>query len=304
MPELVIVGGGAAGLTAAIYARRAGLDFVVLEQDGIGGGQIQTTDRVENYPGLYGLDGMDLAEKLLEHCRALGIELQAAMVLSAARTDDGFLLTADTGTLQTRALIYAAGTVHRTLDLPEAAEFAGRGLSYCAACDGAFFGGEDVAVVGGGDTAVSEALYLSRICRTVHLLVRRDRLRAAALLQERLQAAENILLHPLTRVLQLQGEDQLQAVRVLTAGEERTLPVSGLFVAIGTTPCTQPLAALGVCDADGLVTADETGRTAVPGLFVAGDLRRKPLRQLLTAAADGANAAESARAWLEGGTQG
>ena len=299
MTDLLIVGGGAAGLTAAIYARRAGLQFVLLEQDGCGGGQIQTTDRVDNYPGLYGIDGMELAEKLTEHCRSMDVSIRSETVTEVRLTDGGrFLVITDASELEARSVIYAAGAVARKLDVPGAETFAGRGVSTCAACDGAFFSGEDVAVVGGGDTAASDALYLSRLCRTVHVLYRRNSMRAAQLLQERLQAAENIILHPETQLLELTGDEQLRSARIRTGSTERILPVGGVFAAIGTQPATEPLAGLGVCDADGLITAGETGATSIPGLYVAGDIRRKSLRQVLTAAADGANAASAAAAWL------
>lgn len=298
MYELAIIGGGPAGLTAAIFAERAGMDFVLLEQDGFGGGQIQTTERVDNYPGLYGIDGVELAEKLVEHCQALNVPILYQKVERIKQTDKGFLLTAEGTELETKAVIYAAGTIPKTLDVPGAKALAGQGVSYCATCDGAFFEGRPAAVIGSGDTAVEEAIYLSKICETVHLIYRKERLKAARNLQDKLRTCPNIVLHPATQVLEVRGAEQVQGLLLRQGGADNTLPCEGVFVAIGMVPVTGALADLDLCGEDGYIPAGETGETVLPGFFVAGDIRKKQLRQVLTAAADGANAVEAARRYL------
>lgn len=295
MYDLLIVGGGAAGLTAAIYAARADLDFAVLEQDGYGGGQIQSTERVDNYPGLFGIAGAELAEQLVAHCQALEVPFLYQCVQSVQQTEGGFLVLTDGGTYYAKTVIFAAGTSHQTLQIPGEAALTGCGVSYCATCDGAFFEGKTVAVIGSGDTAVTEALYLSRIARCVHLIYRKATLKAAAALQRQFGTHENILLHPNSIPEEILGDAEVTGLR-LAGGT--VLPVDGVFVAIGTIPETGPLKDLGVCDPDGYITADETGTTAIPGLFAAGDSRAKPLRQVLTAAADGANCVVSAERFL------
>jgi thioredoxin reductase (NADPH) len=298
MLDLVIVGGGAAGLTAAIYAARAGLDFVVVEQDGYGGGQIQTTSQVDNYPALPGIDGPALAEQLVAHCESLSVPFVYDAVTAVEKVGDTFRVLTDGDPLESRTVLYAAGTVHRHLEVPGAVALEGRGVSYCATCDGAFFESKTVAIVGSGDTAVSEALYLSRICQTVHLLYRKDRLKAAQVLLDQASQCPNVCLHPLTQVLEVEGTDRVEQLRLSTADGPAVLPCDGVFVAIGTVPETAPLAALGVLDESGYVPADETGTTVLPGLFVAGDARTKQLRQFLTAAADGANAVDTIQRFL------
>ena len=298
MYELVIVGGGAAGLTAAIYAARAGLHYVLLEQDGYGGGQIQTTDRVDNYPGFYGVDGVELAEKLVEHCQALNVPVLYRTVEHIRKEDGIFLVQADGEEIQTKSVIYAAGTRHKALEVPGEQKLAGLGVSFCATCDGAFFEGKTVAVVGSGDTAVSEAIYLGKICKTVHLLFRKDRLKAAQALQDRLLACDHIILHPETRVEGISGTEQVEGLQLSTPEGECTLPCDGVFVAIGSVPATEILDNLGICDENGYIVAGETGETPLPGFFAAGDIRTKQLRQFLTAAADGANAVDAAGRYL------
>jgi thioredoxin reductase (NADPH) len=298
MYDLIIVGGGAAGLTAAIYAKRANLNFVLLEQDGFGGGQIQTTERVDNYPGLFGVGGPELAEKLVQHCEALEVPFQYAAVEDIEKTAEGYRVTADGEALETKTVIYAAGASHRTLEVPGAKELEGQGVSYCATCDGAFFEGQEVAIVGSGDTAVTEALYLSALCSRVHLLYRKPQLKAAAALRQQLEGRENIVRYPETQVTAVaQGE---QGLSLQLNRDPGTLECAGLFVAIGIAPETGPLEHLGLTLEHGYVLADETCETALPGFFAAGDVRKKQLSQLLTAAADGANAVASVQRYLSG----
>jgi thioredoxin reductase (NADPH) len=294
MTDLVIIGAGPAGLTAAIYARRAGLDFLLLDQDGCGGGQITSAHRVQNYPGLPGITGEELGERLRSHAQSLGVEVQYGQVVSLSRTGEGFFLTTDEGTsLRSRAVIAAVGASPRHLGLPGEDTLAG--VSYCAHCDGAFFTGQNVAVVGGGDTAVADALYLSQICAHVTVLLRRDRFRAAPAEVEQLLRRENVSVRRNVQVKALVGREHLSALG-LSTGE--ALPCAGLFIAAGTVPATGFLGELPILTQEGYIWADETGKTAIPGLFAAGDSRKKPLRQLVTAVADGANAATSAWEFL------
>jgi thioredoxin reductase (NADPH) len=298
MYDLIIVGGGAAGLTAAIYAKRASLNFVLLEQDGFGGGQIQTTERVDNYPGLFGVGGAELAEKLVAHCEALEVPFRYETVENIEKTAAGYRVTADGEALETRTVIYAAGASHRALEVPGARELEGQGVSYCATCDGAFFEGQEVAVVGSGDTAVTEALHLSGLCSRVHLMFRKPQLKAAAALRQQLIQRENVLLYPETQVTEVQPGKQGLSLKL--DREPETLECAGLFVAIGITPETEPLERLGLPMEHGYILADETCETALPGFFAAGDVRKKQLSQLLTAAADGANAVASVQRYLSG----
>jgi thioredoxin reductase (NADPH) len=298
MYDLIIVGGGAAGLTAGIYAKRANLHFVLLEQDGFGGGQIQTTERVDNFPGSYGIGGAELAEQLVDHAQTLGVPFQYALVEEISKIPEGFQVLADGETLEARTVIYAAGASHSPLEVPGAKELEGQGVSYCATCDGAFYEGQEVAVVGSGDTAVTEAISLSKICSRVHLLYRKPQLKAAPALVETLKQLENIRLYPSTQVTNLEKTEQ--GIRLSLLGAQTVLDCAGVFAAIGIQPETEPLDGLGLTLEDGYIPADETGVTAIPGFFAAGDVRKKQLRQLLTAAADGANAVTSAQRYLSG----
>jgi thioredoxin reductase (NADPH) len=297
MIDLAIVGAGPAGLTAAIYSARAGLNFVLLEQDGYGGGQIASAHQVENYPGVGSLSGEALAEALREQAIALGADIRLGAVESAADHGDYKTLTLDDGeTIQARAVIAATGAGPKPLGVPGERE---AGVSYCAVCDGAFCQDGDVLVVGGGDTAVEDGLYLSEICRHVTVAVRGKTFRGAARRVDRLQARENVTVLMETAVRQLQSGDGQKIVTLEHQGQTQEMTVKGVFVAVGTSPVSQWLAELSPETESSYVRADETGITSVPGLFVAGDLRTKPLRQVVTAVADGANAATSAIAWLK-----
>ena len=298
--DIAIVGGGPAGLTAAIYGARAGKTVLLLERESIGG-QIVYSPLVENYPALPHVSGADLAAKLYEQVEALGVEIASEEVVRAERQGDGtFLLTTDYGSHVSRALILATGVQHRRLGLPGEEELVGAGVSYCAVCDGAFFAGKDVAVVGGGDTALQDALFLANTCRSVTVVVRRDRFRGEAALARQLQARDNVSVwfeHRPVGYVTLDGA--LSGLNVEGPGGQRMLAVEGVFLAVGQEPCSAAFAELTDTDAAGYYLVDERCRTAVPGLYVAGDCRAKAVRQLTTAVGDGAVAALAACAELD-----
>ncbi len=295
--DVLVAGGGPAGLTAAIYAARAGLSVLVL--GGVPGGQVATASAVENYPGFVGIAGPDLAEKLLKHARSAG----AKVLLEEAESFDldGPVKAVKTAqdTYRSKTVILAQGSRRRKLNIPGEEQFAGRGVSYCAACDGNFFRGKTVAVVGGGDTAVSDAIALAGLCRAVYLLHRRDVLRAQYSLVRQAHALPNLKMIFSVSPVRIEGGQKVERIVLRRAGgSELTLPVDGVFVAIGVIPNSQRLPPSLPTDG-GYLEAPESGVTPVPGVFVAGDLRRKALYQIVTAVADGANAADSARRFLD-----
>lgn len=302
MLDLIIIGAGAAGLTAAIYAARGGLDFLVLEQDGWGGGQITSANEVENYPGTGRIAGGDLGEQFKTQAEELGAKIQMGIVESVRRQEDHFEVLLHKGdSLQAKTVIAATGAVPRKLGIPGEGELLGRGVSYCAVCDGAFFSDQDVAVIGGGDTAVEDALFLAGFCRSVTLIHRREGFRAPGKRIDALRAEEKITLRLNQTPEAILGDSLVEGIRVKRRdGTTEDLPVQAVFVAVGTLPVTDYLAGLPLSVEEGYVTAGESGATEVPGLFVAGDIRRKRLRQVVTAAADGANAATAAMDYLQG----
>lgn len=299
MLDTVIIGAGPAGLAAGIYAARAELSHVVLESGLMSGGQIINTSEVDNYPGLKGIGGFELAMKFREHCDACGVQFQDAKVTEIKKEADGFTVVLENGDgLCAKTVLAATGAKHRKLGIPGEEELSGAGVSYCATCDGAFFRGREVAVVGGGDVAIEDALFLARICKKVYLVHRRDEFRAAKTLVSRLRACENVefVLHAVPK--EIAGNGQVEAMTVATPEGERTLSVAGVFVAVGMLPSTELLQGLAELDNTGYVVAGEDCKTSVPGLFAAGDLRTKPLRQVVTAAADGAVAIREIEAFL------
>lgn len=295
--DIVVVGGGPAGLTAAIYARRAGKSVLVLEKEAFGG-QIASSPRVDNFPGCYGVSGAELADRLFSQAEALGARVELEEVLSV-RTGAPHTVTTDYGTYTASALVLATGMKHRTLGLP--GEETLGGMSFCAVCDGAFFAGKDVAVAGGGNTALQDALFLSDLCRHVTVIHRRDTFRGDSILAEALAKRANVTLRMNTVITALRGETALTglALRDTATGAESELAVDGLFQAVGQQPQTALAADLGLTGDDGFLPAGEDCRTAAPGVFVAGDCRAKTVRQLTTACADGAVAALAACAWCE-----
>ena len=299
MLDTLIIGAGPAGMAAGIYAARAELSHVVLESGIMSGGQIVNTSEVDNYPGLKGIGGFELAMKFREHCDGCGVQFQDGKVVKVEKKENGFQVLLENGdSYETRTVLFATGAKHRTLDIPGEAEFAGSGVSYCATCDGAFFRGKEVAVIGGGDVAIEDALFLARICSKVYLVHRRDEFRAAKTLVNRLRACENVEFVLKATPSEIKGNGRVESLCVNTPEGVRELPVSGVFVAVGMLPNTELLKGLVTLDESGYVVAGEDCRADVPGVFAAGDLRTKHLRQVVTAAADGATAIYEIEAYL------
>lgn len=298
--DLIIVGSGPAGLAAAIYAQRARLSTLVIEKEYISGGQVVNTYEVDNYPGLPGINGYELGVKFREHANQLGAEFVTAEVKDIIIEETVKQIVTADETYRARAVILAMGAVHRELGVPGEKELSGMGVSYCATCDGAFFRGRTVAVVGGGDVAVEDAIFLARGCEKVYLIHRRDALRAAKSLQERLFACENVEVIWDTVVTGISGEDHVESIRMENkkTGEKRVMDMDGVFVAVGVLPSSGLARGKVETDEGGYILAGEDGATSCPGIFAAGDIRRKPLRQIVTAVADGANAVTAVQEYL------
>lgn len=290
MYDVVIIGSGPAGLSASVYAKRAGLDVLLLEKESLGGGQIVYTGEVENYLGFPCISGYDLSEKFLEHAGTLGVQMKEGEVASITKeeeTDSFKLLLSDNNGIYAKHVVIATGASHRRLGAAGEKEFTGVGVSYCATCDGAFFTDRTVAVIGGGDTAAEDALYLANICKKVYLIHRRGQLRAAKILQDSLWEQENITFLPDTVVKEIQGKSKVESL-VLDSKDRQKLDVDGVFIAIGMEPVTGFLKGMVALDESGYVLAKEDCKTSVPGIYAAGDVRSKPARQIITAVADGA----------------
>ena len=299
MYDLIIIGSGPAGLSAAVYGKRAGLNLLVLEKNPLSGGQVLNTYEVDNYLGMPGMNGFDMGMKFREHADRLGVEFKEAQVLSVSDEGDFKKVQTDGEELQTKTVILATGAQHAHLNVPGEEELSGMGVSYCATCDGAFFKNRTVAVVGGGDVALEDAIYLARTCEKVYLIHRRDELRGAMVLQEELKALPNVEILYSHVVEQIQGEDMVEGllIRDVKSGEKKQLPVAGVFIAVGIHPNTELLKEMTPCDEGGYILAGEDCATQIPGIYAAGDVRKKPIRQIITAVADGANAAVGAGAY-------
>ena len=300
MYEILIVGGGPAGLTAAIYAARAGKHVAVLER-GSTGGQIISAPLVENYPGIPSVSGTELARQMTEQACTFGAEIVYTEAVGLEKTPAGFRVLCMDGVREAKAVILATGAAHRSLGLAAEEALTGCGVSYCAVCDGAFYEGLDVAVVGGGDTALQDALFLANTCRSVTLIHRRDAFRASAQLVRRAQAQENIrILRSCTVQKLLLSDDSLQGAELFNGktGETERIYVEGLFVAVGQMPQSAPFEDA-VATENGYYLAGEDTKTSLPGIFAAGDGRKKQVRQLTTAVSDGAAAALAACRYLE-----
>ena len=322
--DLIIVGSGPAGLAAAIYAQRAKLHTLVLEKATMSGGQVLNTYEVDNYPGLPGMNGFDLGVKFRQHAEKLEAEfaedeVQQIVLLDEARKElraaevhavedifsdltEGMAWKRVIGKKRdylAKAVIIASGATHRKLQVPGEEEFAGRGISYCATCDGAFFKKKVTAVIGGGDVALEDAIFLSRMCSHVYLVHRRDTLRGARILQERVFALENVTVIWDSVAEEITGSQKVEGLvlRNVKTGECSRLAVDGVFIAVGITPNSEAFQGLVQMDR-GYILADENGNTDIPGIFAAGDVRAKQLRQIVTAVADGANAVASAERYL------
>ena len=300
MYDIIIIGSGPAGLTAAIYASRARLQTLVLERDTMGAGQIAVTEQVDNYPGLPHIGGYELGEKFREHATELGALFCENDVTHLEKKDGYFTATLEDHTeIQARSVIYAAGTSYRRLEIA-----GGRlaGVSYCATCDGAFFRKKITAVVGGGDVALEDAIFLARLCEKVYVIHRRDEFRGAKSLQKRLMELPNVEILWDTVPEEICGTEKVETLKLLNkkTGEKRDLAVDGVFVAVGITPNSEEFKGSVDMDPAGYIAAGEDGKTNVPGIFAAGDVRTKALRQIVTAVADGANCVASVEQYLYG----
>lgn len=315
---MIIIGSGPAGLAAAIYAQRARLDTLVIEKEMVSGGQVLMTYEVDNYPGMPGMNGFDLGTKFREHADKLGavfVTDEVKRVETDEESQEGELLRAaelsplsgrkavicENGRYYGKTVVIATGARHQNLGAPGEAELTGMGVSYCATCDGAFFRNRTVAVVGGGDVALEDAIFLARSCEKVYLIHRRDELRGAKSLQETVFKQDNIEILWDTVVEEITGEGRVERLRIKNKKtlKERELSVQGVFIAVGIVPNSQRFE--GLVDMEkGYIKAGEDGKTSAPGIFAAGDVRTKPLRQIVTAAADGANAVISAERYLMG----
>ena len=298
--DVIVIGGGPGGYTAALYAARANLSVAILEKLSPGG-QMGTTDVIDNYPGFpQGVNGFELAMQMKEGAERFGAQTQLAEVTQVELAGQVKTIHTSGGDYQARTVVLATGAHPRELGLPGERELRGRGVSYCATCDGMFYRGKTVVVVGGGNTAVSDALYLSRLCEKVYLVHRRDTLRASKVYLDPLQKAENVEFVWDSEVKQLLRDQAVTGVRVRNkkTGEEWDIPCDGVFVAVGYLPNTQLYRGQVELDEAGYVLADETTQTNLPGVFAVGDLRKKPLRQVVTAASDGAVAAHFIEEYL------
>lgn len=297
--DIIIIGGGPAGLTAALYCRRAGYSVTVFE-GGMPGGKLNVTLEIDNYPGAPGTEGPSLAMTMLSQAEEAGTNIVYEQVTGLSLQETLKTVTTESGSYSCHALIVASGSENRKLGVPGEDKFTGRGVSYCATCDGGFFKGMDVAVCGGGNTALEEAQYLSEICSKVYLIHRRNEFRGSAINVERTKSKPNVELVLSATVSAIEGSDRVESVRVRRAdGSEISIPVSAVFIAIGSAPITSfiPEGTLALAP-DGSIEVDALMRTSVPGIFAAGDVRNTPLRQIVTATADGALAAASAGKYL------
>ena len=299
MYDVIIIGGGPAGLTAAVYARRAGKSALVIEKDAFGG-QIAQSPRVENFPGFASISGTELADRLLAQAMEQGAEVELEEAADVRVSEGVKTVVCTSGAVfEGRALIVATGAKPRALGLPHEEELTGSGVSYCAVCDGAFYANRPVAVVGGGSSALQDALLLSENCSRVYLIHRRDSFRGEQALVDALRRRENVEFLLNAQVTELRGRHELSGVTVDQFGTARTLAVDGVFIAVGAQPDNDAFSPLLKLDAAGYADAGEDCLTPTPGVFVAGDCRAKAVRQLTTAVADGAVAALAAVHWLD-----
>lgn len=300
--DVIIIGSGPAGLAAAIYGKRARLRTLVIEKQPMSGGQILNTYEVDNYPGLPGIGGFELGQKFREHAEKMETEFITAEVTGIAEEKEIKQVLTDKGEYETKTIILATGANHRKLGVPGEEELCGMGVSYCATCDGAFFRDRTVAVVGGGDVALEDALFLARACKKVYLIHRRNEFRGAKVLQEQVAQTENIEVIWDTVVEEIKGDGQVQALVLLDKKKEEKneLPVDGVFIAVGIEPNTAQIGGAVELDEGGYIIAGENTKTNVQGIFAAGDVRTKPLRQVVTAVADGANAITAVENYLHG----
>jgi thioredoxin reductase (NADPH) len=299
--DVIIIGSGPAGLSAAIYAKRAELKVAVIEKAGLSGGQIINTYEVDNYPGTPGISGFELSTKFREHADKLETEFVDGEVVDFSLEGEIKILTMDSGIqYKTKSVVIATGGAPRHLGTPGEEGLSGMGVSYCATCDGAFFKNKTVAVVGGGDVAVEDAIFLARICQKVYVIHRRDQFRASKSISSRLLALENVTVLWDSVVERIVGKDKVEAIEVtnVKTKEQAIYEVAGVFIAVGYLPSSDVYKKVVATDEAGYIMAGENCETNIPGIFAAGDVRTKELRQIITAAADGANAITGVEKYL------
>ena len=300
--DVIIIGGGPAGYTAALYTVRSGFSTLVIEKMAAGG-QMNETTQIDNFPGFdEGIDGFSLGMKMQSGAERFGAETKNAQVLSVQLHGKIKRVETDDGVYAARAVIIATGAGHKHLGLPQEQKLVGKGIAYCASCDGMFYRGKTVAVVGGGNSAAADALVLSRIAKKVYVIHRRDTLRATHIYHAPLMQAENVEFLWNSGISRLIHEEKLSGVVVkdVQSGEERKLALDGLFISIGRDPATDLFAGQLELDRSGYIVADESTQTNIPGVFAVGDVRTKAVRQIITAAADGAVAAHYVEEYLKG----
>ena len=299
--DVVIIGAGPGGLTAALYASRANLSVMILDR-GIYGGQMNNTAAIENYPGFESILGPDLSEKMYKSSTQFGADFGYGAVESVEDKGDTKIIHTDDGDYEAKALIIATGSQYKKIGVPGENELSGRGVSYCAVCDGAFFKGQDVAVIGGGDSAVEEGIYLTQLAKSVTIIHRRDQLRAQKILQDRAFKNDKIKFVWNADVKEIMSDDdKVSGVRYIDkkTGEEHVVPAKGAFIYVGIQPMTAPFKDLGVLDSDGWINTNEHMETKVPGIFAVGDVRKKDLRQVATAVGEGGIAGQQAYNYIQ-----
>ncbi|ANK64908.1 thioredoxin-disulfide reductase [Loigolactobacillus backii] len=299
--DIIVIGAGPGGLTAALYASRSNLSVIILDR-GIYGGQMNNTAAIENYPGFKSVLGPDLAQKMYDGATQFGAEYAYGNVTGIKDNGDVKLISTDDGDYEAKAVVIATGAEHRKLEIPGENDYSGRGVSYCAICDGAFFKNREVAVIGGGDSAVEEGLYLAQLASKVTIIHRRDQLRAQKIMQDRAFANPKVNFIWNANTEEILGDDQkVTGVRYTdkVSGEAHTLPASGVFIYVGINALTDSFTDLGILDDAGWVVTDDHMRTKVPGIFAIGDVRQKDLRQITTSVGDGGMAGQQAYAYIQ-----
>lgn len=298
--DIVIIGSGPAGLSAAVYASRAKLESLVIEKAMMSGGQVLNTYEVDNFLGMPGSNGFDMGMKFREHAESMGAKFLVENVKKIEEIDGNYRIVTEKEEIETKTVIIATGAKHRKLGVLGEEKFSGKGVSYCATCDGAFFRNKITAVVGGGDVAVEDAIFLARMCQKVYVIHRRDNFRAAKSLTERLMELENVEIIWDTVVEEIKGEEMVSSILIENkkTGQKEEKKVDGVFIAVGIEPNSAEFKNFVEQDESGYIKSDETGKTDKAGVFVAGDVRTKMLRQIVTAVSDGANAVTSAEKYL------
>ncbi|MCD8503317.1 MAG: thioredoxin-disulfide reductase [Bacillaceae bacterium] len=300
--DVIILGAGPAGMTAAVYTSRANLSTLMIER-GIPGGQMANTEDVENYPGYESILGPDLSNKMFEHAKKFGAEYAYGDVKEVIDGKEYKTVITGSKEFKARAIIVATGAKYKKLGVPGESALGGRGVSYCAVCDGAFFKGKELVVVGGGDSAVEEAVYLTRFASKVTVVHRRDELRAQKILQDRAFANEKIEFiwnHVVTEINEESGKVGSVTLKNALDGSEQVFKTDGVFIYIGMEPLNEPFKNMGITNADGYIETNDQMETRVAGIFAAGDIREKTLRQIVTATGDGSIAAQTAQHYIEG----